>query len=188
MKNIVRILALALLCALAGCAETPAPDPLQDALGGYILHGREGTFRLDRIEKIDSTTFRTEFEHRQNVFERKLQEETKLFENYYFQNKRKNADRHWEAMERTREVMKGLDSLKAGLAGRLDEVAYYDYVFSGRVDIGNRYSEFQDTFACITPEGEVITVTQDKKDLHKAGGRAIPGYVQMLKEDTPEED
>ena len=188
MKNIVRILVLALLCALAGCAETPAPDPLQDALGGYILHGREGTFRLDRIEKVDSTTFRTEFEHRQNVFELKLREETRLYNDYVRQGKPRNAARHSDAILRTREVMQGLDSLKAGLAGRLDEVAYYDYVFSGRVDIGNRYSEFQDTFACITPEGEVITVTTDKKDLHKAGGRAIPGYVQMLKEDTPEED
>ena len=188
MKTIAKTLALALLCALAGCAEAPAPDPLQDVLGGYILRGREGTFRLDRIEKIDSTTFRTEFEHRQNVFELKLREETRLYNDYVRQGKPRNAARHSDAILRTREVMQGLDSLKAGLAGRLDEVAYYDYVFSGRVDIGNRYSEFQDAFACITPEGEVITVTQDKKDLHKAGGRAIPGYVQMLKEDDPEEE
>ena len=188
MKTIAKTLALALLCALAGCAEAPAPDPLQDVLGGYIIRGREGTFRLDRIEKVDSTTFRTEFEHRQNVFGLKLREETRLYNDYVRQGKPRNAARHSDAILRTREVMQGLDSLKAGLAGRLDEVAYYDYVFSGRVDIGNRYSEFQDAFACITPEGEVITVTQDKKDLHKAGGRAIPGYVQMLKEDDPEQE
>ena len=176
MKPLAKAL---LLCVLAaGCAKTP--DPLQEALSAHILHGREGTFRLYSIEKIDSTTFRTEFEHRQNVFERKLQEETKLFENYYFQNKRKNADRHWEAMERTREVMKGLDSLRAALAGRMDEVAYYEYVFSGRAETGSEAVEFKDTYVSMSPSLEVITMSADRADLHKSGGRAIPGYLQMF--------
>ena len=186
MKTIAKTLALALLCALAGCAEAPAPDPLQDVLGGYILRGREGTFRLDRIEKIDSTTFRTEFEHRQNVFELKLREETRLYNDYVRQGKPRNAARHSDAILRTWEVMAGLDSLRACLEARLDEIAYYDYVFSGRVDIGNTYSVFQEAYASMTPALEVITVSTDRKDLHKAGGRAIPGYLQMLRED-PEE-
>lgn len=186
MKSIARILVLPLLGLLAwSCAQTP--DPLQEALGAYILKGQEGTFRLYTIEKIDSTTFRTEFEHRQNVFELKLQEETKLFENYYFQNKRKNADRHWEAMERTREVMKGLDSLRAALAGRMDEIAYYDYVFSGRAETATAATDFRDTYVSMTPQLEIISMTTEQKDLHKAGGRAIPGYLQMLGE-TPEEE
>lgn len=185
MKNIARILVLPLLGFLAwSCAQTP--DPLQEALQTYILKGQEGTFRLYSIEKIDSTTFRTEFEHRQNVFELKLQEETKLFENYYFQNKRKNADRHWEAMERTREVMKGLDSLRAALAGRMDEIAYYDYVFSGRAETATAATDFRDTYVSMTPQLEIISMTTERRDLHKAGGRAIPGYLQMLG-DTPEE-
>ena len=183
MKTTARILLLLGVLA-AGCAKTP--DPLQEPLGDYILQGREGTFRLYRIEKIDSTTFRTEFEHRQNVFDLKMQEETKLYDSYVRQNKPKNAARHWDAIQRTREVMKGLDSLKSGMEGRLDEIAYYDYVFSGRVDIGSRYSEYPEAYACITPAREVITVTTDRKDLHKAGGRAIPGYLQMLGQ-TPEE-
>jgi hypothetical protein len=183
MKTTARFLLL--LCVLAaGCAK--APDPLQEPLGDYILQGREGTFQLYRIEKVDSTTFRTEFERRQNVFDLKLREETKLYDSYVRQNKPKNAARHWDAIQRTREVINGLDSLKAGMEERLDEIAYYDYVFSGRVDVGSRYSELVDTYACITPAHEVITVTAERKDLHKAGGRAIPGYLQMLK-DTPEE-
>ena len=158
MKTIAKTLALALLCALAGCAEAPAPDPLQDVLGGYILRGREGTFRLDRIEKIDSTTFRTEFEHRQNVFELKLREETRLYNDYVRQGKPRNAARHSDAILRTREVMQGLDSLKAGLAGRLDEVAYYDYVFSGRVDIGN-WESFYDYLAYHDEQGNALNRT-----------------------------
>ena len=118
---------------------------------------------------------------------RKLQEETRLFENYYFQNKKKNADRHWEAIERTREAIKGLDSLRSALAGRMDEIAYYDYVFSGRAETADAATEFKDTYVCMTPELEIIAMTTERRDLHKAGGRAIPGYRQMLG-DTPEEE
>ena len=184
MKNTAKLLLL--LCVLAaGCAK--APDPVEESLAAYILRGREGSFRLYSLEKVDSTTFRTEFEHRQNVFDLKLQEETRLFENYYFQNKKKNADRHWEAMERTREAIKGLDSLRSALAGRMDEIAYYDYVFSGRAETADAATEFKDTYVCMTPELEIIAMTTERRDLHKAGGRAIPGYRQMLG-DTPEEE
>ena len=74
MKPLVKVL---LLCVLAaGCAQTP--DPVREALSAHILRGQEWSFRLYGIEKIDSTTFRTELGHRQEVFERKLREETRL--------------------------------------------------------------------------------------------------------------
>lgn len=181
MKTLAKVLTLSLLCLLASaCREEP--DPLQDILGAYILQGQEGSFRLYRIEKIDSTSFRTEFERRQNVFDLKLQEETRLYEDYVAQRKPKNAARHWDAIQRTKEVMKGLDSLRAGLEDRMDEIAYYDYVFSGQAETDSRITEFQDAYASITPALEVVTLTADRKDLHKAGGRAIPGYLQMLGE------
>ena len=141
-KHIVTILIPALLCLLAAGCKQQAPDPLRDALGAYILQGREGTFRLLSIEKIDSTTFRTEFERRQNVFDLKLREETKLYESYVQQRKPRNAARHLGAIQRTNAAVKGLDSLRAALEGRLDEVAYYEYVFTGRVDTDNAYTEF----------------------------------------------
>ena len=185
MKKSVKVLLLPLLCALAfGCASDP--DPLEEALGAHILGGREGTFRLYTIEKIDSTTFRTEFEHRENVFDLKLQAETGLYQDYSFQNKPKNAARHWEAMQRTKEAMQGLEGLKAGMEGRLDEIAYYDYVFSGRAETGSEAVDFKDTYFSMTPSLEILTMSTDRKDLHKAGGRAIPGYLEMLG-DTPEE-
>ena len=184
MKKLAKVLLL--LCALAsGCAKEQ-PDPVRDALGAHILGGREGTFRLYTLEKIDSTTFRTEFEHRQNVFDLKLQEETKLHESYYWQNKPKNAARHWDAIVRTQKALKGLDSLRAVMADRMDEIAYYDYVFSGRAETADQATDFANTYASITPALEVIALSAAQKDLHKSGGRAIPGYLEMLG-DTPEE-
>jgi len=182
MKNIAKVL---LLCVLA-CSCAKDPDPLEEALGAYILQGREGNFRLYKLEKIDSVTFRTEFEHRQNVFDLKLQEETRLYEEYSLQRKPKNAARHRDAIQRTHEVMKGLDSLRTGMEARMDEIAYYDYVFSGRAEAGDAATEFRDTYFSSTPTLEILTMSAERKDLHKAGGRAIPGYLQMLGE-TPEE-
>jgi hypothetical protein len=186
MKTVFRILILISLCTLASCSEKQT-NPLQDALGTYILQGQEGSFLLYDIAKIDSTTFRTEFERRQNVYELKLQEETKLYDDYNWQRKPKNAARHWEAIQRTRKIMKGLDSLKTIMEGRMDEIAYYDYVFSGRAETGDKFTDFKDAYVSMTPTLQVISMTAQKKDLHKAGGRAIPGYLQMLG-DTSEED
>ena len=185
MKPFTKALIPALLCLLAcGCKQEA--NPLQDALGAYILQGQEGTFHLSKIEKIDSTTFRTEFERRQNVFDLKLSQETKLFDNYVAQRKPKNAERHRAAILRTREVIAGLDSLKATMEGRLDEIAYYDYVFTGRAETKTTITELSNAYVSLTPGLEVITMSNDRKDLHKAGGRAIPGYLQMLGNDSEE--
>lgn len=186
MKHIAKFLLPLLFVLAAGCSEK-APNPLEEALGKYILQGQEGSFHLYGIEKIDSTTFRTEFERRQNVFDLKLREETKLYDSYVAQGKPKNAARHSDAILRTREVMAGLDSLKAVMEGRLDEIAYYDYVFSGKAETDDKIIELTEHYVSMTPELEIIALSSDRKDLHKAGGRAIPGYLQMLGKDSEEE-
>ena len=182
MKHPASILLLSLLVIIAAGCKDKESSPIQEALGAYILQGQEGSFELYRIEKIDSTSFRTEFERRQNVLDLKLREETRFYENYILERKPKNAARHREAMERARASLKGLDSLRTTLEGRLDEIAYYDYVFSGRAETANQATDFADTYASITPALEVIALTAVQKDLHKSGGRAIPGYVQLFEE------
>ena len=82
MKHPASILLLSLLVILAAGCKDKESSPIQEALGAYILQGQEGTFELYRIEKIDSTSFRTEFERRQNVLDLKLREETRFYENY----------------------------------------------------------------------------------------------------------
>ena len=184
MKSIAKVL---LLCVLAvGCAKTP--DPLQEALGAYILQGQAGSFELYRIETIDSTTFRTEFERRQNVLHRKMEEESMLYGSYTMQRMPKNAARHLEAIQRTEVIMKGLDSLRTVLEDRMDEIAYYDYVFSAQSVIGEETTNYLNAYASMTPALEVIALTSDRRDLHKSGGRAIPGYLQMLGRDSEEEN
>ena len=97
MKTVLNVLILSLLCVLASGCREKEPDPLQEALGAFLLQGKEGSFQLFQIEKIDSTTFRTEFEHRQNVLQCKMEEETVLYGSYTMQRLPKNAARHLEA-------------------------------------------------------------------------------------------
>ena len=180
MNKLKRFFTVLVVLSAAAVACTEKPNPLRDAIGEYAFKGQEGTFQLDRIEKIDSTTMRTEFEHRQNVFELKLREETKLYEDYTRQGMRNNAARHQEAIQRTNAALKGLDSLRTSLEDRMDEIAYYDYVFSGRMETVAGATEFKDAYVSLTPGLEVVSMTAAKKDLHKAGGRSIPGYMQMI--------
>ena len=187
MKTLRNVLILSLLCTLAfGCKQEP--DPFREALGAYILRGQTGTFELFSIQKIDSTTFRTEFERREHVFQRKMEEETVLYGSYTMQRMPKNAARHWDAIQRTEQAMKGLDSLRTVLEGRLDEIAYYDYVFSGQSVIGEEVTNYLGAFASMTPELEVIALCSERRDLHKSGGHAIPGYLQMLRRAGEEEE
>ena len=39
----------------------------------------------------------------------------------------------------------------------------------------------------MTPALEVIALSSDRRDLHKSGGRAIPGYMQVLGRTETEE-
>ena len=185
MKTLPKVLILPLLCLLAvGCKQEP--DPLQEALGACILQGKEGTFQLFSIQKIDSTTFRTEFERRQHVFDRKIEQESILYGSYVMQRMPKNAARHLEALQRSSEILKGLDSLKSGMEGRLDEIAYYDYVFTARAVCSEGSTDFVDTYASITPDLRVIAYSPDRRDIKKAGGHAIPGYLQLLGQTSEE--
>ena len=185
MKPFVKFLVLPLLGVLASCSGK-APNPFQDALGAYILQGQAGSFELYRIETIDSTTFRTEFERRQNVLHRKMEEETSLYGSYTMQGKPRNAARHWEAIQRTEAALKGLDSLRTVLEDRMDESAYYDYVFSAQSVIGEETTNYLNAYASMTPALEVIALCSDRRDLHKSGGRAIPGYLQLLGREAEE--
>jgi hypothetical protein len=41
--------------------------------------------------------------------------------------------------------------------------------------------QFRDAYISITPDGRVISMTAERRDLHKGAGRVIPGYLELLK-------
>ena len=41
--------------------------------------------------------------------------------------------------------------------------------------------QFREAYISITPDGKVISMAAERRDLHKAAGRVIPGYAELLK-------
>ena len=69
----------------------------------------------------------------------------------------------------------------------VNEIAYYDYKFSAIVTSGRQYAEYDDCFVSVTPQNEVLCFTRDQKDLHKATGKVLPGYSEILGREASQE-
>ncbi len=187
MKKI--ILALAGVAMLASCTGKQ-PDPVAQALEEAVKLSisEPCKFKLYTLELTDSTTFLTEFERRAKVFEVKSKREGDLYARYVTEGKPKNAAVHMEAMTKANRNHASLDSLRTVMESSLDDIAYYDYRFSGKAYGDSGEVEYRDSWFTITPDGKVLAITHDKKDLHKNAGRAIPGYMEIFRidEDVPE--
>lgn len=184
------ILAAALLLA-AGCSQKPAPDPFREAVSAKIVEsmGRDMKVSFYSFEKVDSTTYGTELEHRKTAFNKKLGIDRERYEQFLMERKPKNTQKKKEDMETDLRFLEGLDRIGEEIADRLDEVAYYDFHFSGKAKSPEGDVEFEDWWASISPEGEVLCMLKGKKGLHNALGRVLPGYLDLAgKEGVDEED
>ena len=187
MKKTVFILAAAaVMLSCSGRQPDPVAQALEEAVKLSISEPCK--FRLYTLELTDSTTFRTEFERRAKVFEVKSKREGELYSRYFTEGKPKNAAVHMEAMTKANRNHETLDSLMNTMASRLDETAYYDYRFSGKAYGDAGEIEYRDSWFTITPDGKILAITHDKKELHRNAGRAIPGYMEIFRvdEDAPE--
>ncbi|MBR5736756.1 MAG: hypothetical protein IKX60_08210 [Bacteroidales bacterium] len=178
-----------LAAAFVTACKSSAPDPVAAAIEAAAMKDVTGdyNFRITSLEKIDSTTFRTEFEHRKDVFRLKQQTEEKLYWKYYGESKPKTAESHRQAMEKAKVNLDLMDYLENEMADRLDSVAYYDYVFSGYSETGEGRINYNNVYTAITPDFEVLTMTSNHRDLHKGTGRVIPGYVEGVSAELLEE-
>lgn len=170
---------VAALTVVTSCNQK-TPDPVAAAIEAAAMQdaGTDYTFRIYSLEKIDSTTFRTEFQHRKDVFSLKQQTEEKLYWKYYGEGKPKTAESHRQAMEKAKVNLELMDYLEKEMAGRLDDVAYYDYVFSGYSQTEEGRMTYDNVYVTVTPDFEVLTMTSNQRDLHKGTGRVIPGYIE----------
>ena len=180
------IFAAALVLA-AAC--TPEKDPFQLALENAIAekYGEGTKVRIEICERVDSTTFGQELAYRQKVFDLRLAQNQKLLTKYRDQGKPNAAQKKREAILHDNEVIAGLAQMSETLGAKLDEIAYYDYCFSGRVTLNGSSKELKDYYATVTPEGEVMNFDAHQKYLHKPMGHIIPGYVELVKGDDSEE-
>lgn len=184
MKKYIALFAAALL--MASCSDK-APDPVEEAIVREIMSMDEAFTKVlvkSGIVKVDSTTFRTELQRRKDAFDHKIKVESDLIVKYSAQNKRNNAERKRKALIRDYEIVRGLDSLENVLGARLDDVAYYEYVFTAEASNEEKRMTFKDAYAAVTPDGRPLGVASSSKDLHKRMGIAIPGYLEVLHGDA----
>ena len=159
-------------------------DPVRDAIKGEIMDNMFQEFtdvNITNVEKIDSTTFRTELDRRKKAFTIKRDADGEFLLKYMQEGKKKNASIKSESYQNDLRILQGLDSLGAALAATLDDVAYYDYRFSATAKGKDVTMQFRDAYIAITPDGRVISMTAERRDLHKSAGRVIPGYYELVK-------
>ena len=176
---------VAAVAVVTSCNRT-TPDPVAQAIEAAAMKDAAGeyTFRITNLEKIDSTSFRTEIMRRKDLFALKQLAEEKLFQKYYQEGKRQNSENHRLAMEKAGQNLRFVESLEEKLAARLDETAYYDYVFSGYSETAEGRMTYDNVYVAITPAGEVLGMTSDRSDLHKGTGRVIPGYLEGISSES----
>lgn len=182
------VLISAALVLLVSCGQKTT-DPVEEAIVKEITENlQEGftTVKIYNYELVDSTTFRQEFEHRKKAFEARRQSDEKFLLQYSREGKRQNAAIKQKSYIKTLSIIDGLDSLEMASSAILDDVAYYDYMFNGMAKGPDSSMEFTDTYVTITPDGRVMSMTSNKKDLHKSLGRVIPGYMDIVQGESEE--
>ena len=182
MKRTILLLTAALVLTACGGGKF-AGNPVAEALTSHILslYPEGYQFQLTDLQKVDSTTFATEFEQRKVVFGLQVAKNEELYVRFKTNGQPKNAALKLQAMHNGARILRGLDSLKTLMEDELENIAYYDYRFSGHLTKGRRSLDYTDAWFTITPTNEVLVVVTTPKDLHKSGGKAIPGYMELLK-------
>ena len=185
--SLILFVSLVLLAACGG-AKT---DPVKEAIKGEIMGNMPQDFtsvEVTYVEKVDSTTFRTELDRRKKAFTLKRDADSEFLLKYMQEGKRRNAAIKNESYVNDLRILQGLDSLGAAHADILDDIAYYDYRFSARAKGKDVTMQFRDAYIAITPDGRVISMTAERRDLHKVAGRVIPGYYDLVKGSDEEDE
>lgn len=182
MKRLIIVAVTA--AVVCSCAKEEPKSPLELAIEQKAVESvadHPYTFKITKLELLDSTTFRTEFERRTKVFQVRFDQNNKLFQRYMKEGLRENAMSKVPIMRKDRNRVAALDSMKTRMGDSIDMIAYYDYLVSADVTVDKQTLDFEDVYFAITPDNRILSMTKNKKDLHKATGFAIPGYDLLLK-------
>ena len=179
----------ALLAAMVSCAPKQA-DPVEQALINKIkeVAAEEGTVKVYSLEKVDSTTFRTELERKFKIYNLKVEQNTKFYETYVKEGKPKNAELKSKAIAKDQAILKGLETIQTSIEAQLDNVAYYDYKFSASANFKTSKATYNDYFFAVTPDGTVLGISSDQNAIHKGTSSVIPGYKELLDSVGSEEE
>ena len=176
------ILSIAALLAVS-CKYEPSME--ESAIRAKIEEekGEVSKFALTDIEKIGEVTLGEEIGIRRSNFELKHRNDSRFEQEYRDKNYQKRADEKKAAMDRDILHIAQLDSILTTVSNELDKVVYSDYRFSASCMTSEGKLELKDWYACITPDGQVLSLVQDKKRLHRGVGIVIPGWKGIFSDD-----
>ena len=182
MRKVVLIIA----CALALCACSQEKDPFKEALSAALeekLGEPAKKITYMKFERIDTTDIGRELSMRLASFKLKYSQEKSFYDKYTAENKPKNAQKYYNAARNTLDILAKLDDLYLEFMedGRLYEPASYDYRFCVVIEGENAQLNLEDSYACITPDYQVVGLNSHKKGLHKTTGASVPGYLGIIK-------
>ena len=179
-----------LLAVLVAACTPKEVDPVSQALIDALTKDVQGpcSIKIDNLRLLDSTTFATEFQRRIGIYDLRLNQNTERMEKYLREGKKKNATKMFEELKHDTKVYNELMGMKEMMADDTLNTAYYDYSFTYGGKVGDKKLPSREAWATVTPDGRVITLVSDEKDLHKDSGLVIPGYQELLDSFKQEEE
>lgn len=182
MKKISAIAALA-LCVVS-CGLGQKPNQYKDAVKEEIIRlvGADAKVSFNTFELKETTTFADELDYRKGLIEARHKMNIKFQEKYSKERMPTNAGIKRLAILKDEEVLKGLEAIRERMAAAdsLDKVAYYVFQFTGEAKSQGATSTFKDYFACVTPDGRLLSLTDNEKAIHKGLGNVLGGYKLLL--------
>jgi len=175
------VLALSAAAVFSSCSK-PVPSVAEAAIREHIdsTMGNVTALRFLKLEKIDSTLLEREIILRKGIFKTKLQQDELYLAKYNAVGNKEKAAEKQLAIERDKQHIAQMDSIKFTVYKDLKNVAYYDYCFSVTGKSNGEKFAAQDWYVCMTPDGKIINFVQEKDKLHRGAGVAIPGYSQLF--------
>ena len=191
-KRFILLLAgTAVLASLYSCTPKAPADPLGAAIESELMKNTVGdySFKFTTLERVDTTTFRQEIEKRLSSFELILRQNQNLYNSYVRQNKKLNAERKAASVELDKQMIEHLTDLKENMLQQ-DNVAFYSYKFVAKGKSGDNSFDTGEVYAAVTPDGRVIAMSKELKELKKLTGKVLPGYSDILdrSDDSEEEE
>ena len=180
--RLVPVLLAAAVSMLSACDDSFKEEKAAVAAEIEETMGEVQGFNFKNFEQIGQTTVGEEIEMRIKAFKTKLEQDQKFFDMYTAGGVIGKAAQKKKAIERDQLHLTQLDSIRNTLGAGLGEIAYRDYKFSASGKLKDSVLEATDWFAAIAPDGTVLSLVQDQKNLHKGLGVTIPGYKEMFDE------
>ena len=183
------ILAFGAVLLAASCGGSQE-DPVVEAVKVKIaenVKGQPADVRINSIELIDSSALGNELARCKELFSLKIKREKELHQKYWSKGQYNAADAKDKVILKAQKNYDGIVALEQQYEASKDSIIAYHYRIAGTAkNADGGKVEFKEAYVALTPDGKVLTLVTDRRDLGKVVRHAIPGYLELLGADKEE--